>query len=91
MSKNILFVVTGARHWTLADGSEHPTGFWAAEATSGSDPVGPGDSTRFELLPTRYIAAPPHGQWWIVDAYSSAPDALSTSPLQHWTLDPVPY
>ncbi|GEP37571.1 dimethylallyltransferase [Nocardioides psychrotolerans] len=30
MSK-ILFVVTGARHWTLKDGSQHPTGFWAEE------------------------------------------------------------
>lgn len=30
MSK-VLFVVTGARHWTLADGSAHPTGFWAEE------------------------------------------------------------
>lgn len=27
----ILFVVTGAKHWTLADGSQHPTGFWAEE------------------------------------------------------------
>jgi len=27
----ILFVLTGADHWTLADGSEHPTGFWAEE------------------------------------------------------------
>ncbi|NAS20251.1 type 1 glutamine amidotransferase domain-containing protein [Herbidospora sp. NEAU-GS84] len=27
----ILFVLTGARHWTLADGAEHPTGFWAEE------------------------------------------------------------
>jgi len=31
MSNKILFVVTGARHWTLADGTEHPTGFWAEE------------------------------------------------------------
>jgi putative intracellular protease/amidase len=30
MSK-VLFVVTGARHWTLADGTQHPTGFWAEE------------------------------------------------------------
>jgi putative intracellular protease/amidase len=30
MSK-ILLVVTGADHWTLADGSKHPTGFWAEE------------------------------------------------------------
>lgn len=28
---SILFVVTGARHWTLKDGTEHPTGFWAEE------------------------------------------------------------
>ena len=26
-----LFVVTGADHWTLADGTAHPTGFWAEE------------------------------------------------------------
>ncbi|MFG3009637.1 type 1 glutamine amidotransferase domain-containing protein [Streptomyces cinerochromogenes] len=33
MSK-ILFVMTGADHWTLADGTEHPTGFWAEEAVT---------------------------------------------------------
>ncbi|GAA2765850.1 type 1 glutamine amidotransferase domain-containing protein [Streptomyces paradoxus] len=33
MSK-ILFVMTGAGHWTLADGSKHPTGFWAEEAVT---------------------------------------------------------
>jgi len=27
----VLFVVTGARSWTLADGSSHPTGYWAEE------------------------------------------------------------
>ncbi|HEY1915142.1 MAG TPA: type 1 glutamine amidotransferase domain-containing protein [Streptosporangiaceae bacterium] len=27
----ILFVVTGADYWTLADGTQHPTGFWAEE------------------------------------------------------------
>ncbi|MCA1222551.1 type 1 glutamine amidotransferase domain-containing protein [Streptomyces sp. 8L] len=30
----ILFVVTGADHWTLADGTPHPTGFWAEEAVA---------------------------------------------------------
>ncbi|MEU4348908.1 type 1 glutamine amidotransferase domain-containing protein [Streptomyces sp. NPDC023838] len=30
----ILFVMTGADHWTLADGSKHPTGFWAEEAVA---------------------------------------------------------
>jgi putative intracellular protease/amidase len=27
----ILFVMTGADHWTLADGTAHPTGYWAEE------------------------------------------------------------
>ncbi|OCG76582.1 type 1 glutamine amidotransferase domain-containing protein [Microbacterium sediminis] len=27
----VLFVVTGARSWTLADGRQHPTGYWAEE------------------------------------------------------------
>ncbi|OEJ28275.1 thiamine biosynthesis protein ThiJ [Streptomyces agglomeratus] len=31
---NILFVVTGADHWTLADGTRHPTGFWAEEVVA---------------------------------------------------------
>ena len=26
-----LFVVTGADHWTLTDGTKHPTGYWAEE------------------------------------------------------------
>ncbi|MGV9449938.1 type 1 glutamine amidotransferase domain-containing protein [Streptomyces sp. NPDC003635] len=33
MSK-ILFVLTGANTWTLADGTPHPTGFWAEEAVA---------------------------------------------------------
>jgi putative intracellular protease/amidase len=33
MSK-ILFVMTGARYWTLNDGTRHPTGFWAEEAVA---------------------------------------------------------
>lgn len=28
---SVLFVVTGAGRWTLADGTAHPTGFWAEE------------------------------------------------------------
>lgn len=30
----ILFVMTGADYWTLADGTQHPTGFWAEEAVA---------------------------------------------------------
>jgi putative intracellular protease/amidase len=34
MSTKILFVMTGVDYWTLADGSKHPTGFWAEEAVA---------------------------------------------------------
>jgi putative intracellular protease/amidase len=27
----VLFVLTGASYWTLADGTRHPTGYWAEE------------------------------------------------------------
>lgn len=27
----VLFVVTAARHWTLSEGTAHPTGYWAEE------------------------------------------------------------
>ncbi|GAB2864832.1 type 1 glutamine amidotransferase domain-containing protein [Actinocorallia aurea] len=30
----VLFVMTGARSWTLKDGTAHPTGFWAEEAVA---------------------------------------------------------
>ncbi|MDI2125590.1 type 1 glutamine amidotransferase domain-containing protein [Yinghuangia seranimata] len=33
MSK-ILFVMTGVDYWTLADGTKHPTGFWAEEVVT---------------------------------------------------------
>lgn len=28
---NVLMIMSGADHWTLKDGTEHPTGFWAEE------------------------------------------------------------
>ena len=35
----ILFVMTGADGWTLADGTIHRTGFWAEEAVVPLEPV----------------------------------------------------
>src|SRR6478735_10448351 len=31
MMAKILIVMTGASYWTLADGTRHPTGYWAEE------------------------------------------------------------
>jgi len=30
----ILFVMTGASYWKLADGTRHPTGYWAEDVRS---------------------------------------------------------
>ncbi|AZG47737.1 type 1 glutamine amidotransferase domain-containing protein [Gordonia insulae] len=34
MARTVLFVMTGSDHWTLKDGTRHPTGFWAEEAVA---------------------------------------------------------
>ncbi|MEU5582387.1 MULTISPECIES: type 1 glutamine amidotransferase domain-containing protein [Streptomyces] len=66
MSK-ILFVVTGADHWTLADGSLHPTGFWAEEA------VAPYEA--FKAAGHEVVVATPGGVVPTVDRGSLAPEA----------------
>ncbi|MET9544106.1 type 1 glutamine amidotransferase domain-containing protein [Streptomyces sp. NPDC006627] len=66
MSK-ILFVVTGADHWTLADGSRHPTGFWAEEA------VAPYEA--FKAAGHEVVVATPGGVVPTVDQGSLAPEA----------------
>ncbi|MEU3298802.1 MULTISPECIES: type 1 glutamine amidotransferase domain-containing protein [unclassified Streptomyces] len=65
MSK-ILFVMTGADHWTLADGTEHPTGFWAEEA------VVPYEA--FTAAGHEIVVATPGGVVPTVDKGSLAPE-----------------
>ncbi|GAA3145580.1 type 1 glutamine amidotransferase domain-containing protein [Streptomyces rectiviolaceus] len=65
MSK-ILFVVTGADHWTLADGTQHPTGFWAEEA------VAPYQA--FKAAGHEIVVATPGGVVPTVDQASLAPE-----------------
>ena len=69
-------------------GSNHPNGFWH---TSHDRPVvlGPGESTVVTLYPSDYVAAPTHGSFWLVVAYTASPEALSVSPPQLWRLGKV--
>lgn len=62
----ILFVVTGARHWTLSDGSEHPTGFWAEELVA--------PYRVFTDAGHEVVVATPGGVQPVVDEGSLAPD-----------------
>ncbi|MFB6836885.1 type 1 glutamine amidotransferase domain-containing protein [Streptomyces sp. NPDC056361] len=66
MSK-ILFVMTGADHWTLKDGTKHPTGFWAEEAVAPYEAL---TAAGHEI-----VVATPGGVVPTVDRGSLAPEA----------------
>ncbi len=68
----------------VSSGGGHPNGFWSATPVRGVTPVPAGGTTVFVLRPPRYIAAPSQGSRWLVEAYTTSPDALSTSTLQYW-------
>ncbi|AYF75694.1 type 1 glutamine amidotransferase domain-containing protein [Nocardia yunnanensis] len=62
----ILFVMTGADHWTLADGTKHPTGYWAEEFAA--------PYAAFTAAGHEIVVATPGGVVPTVDAGSLAPD-----------------
>lgn len=62
----ILFVLSGADHWTLADGSPHPTGFWAEEMVA--------PYQVFAAAGHRIAVATPHGTVPTVDQASLTPE-----------------
>ena len=73
----------------LSSGGGHPGAFWRSRVDRGRDPVPADGVTEFTIRPSRFTSTPPHGQWWLVAVYTTAPDALSTSPLQQWQLGVV--
>jgi putative intracellular protease/amidase len=62
----ILFVLTAAAHWTLADGTKQPTGFWAEEV------IGPYQV--FKKAGYEVAAATPGGMRPTADAASLLPE-----------------
>ena len=62
----VLFVVTGATYWTLADGTRHPTGFWAEEVLAPYE--------AFTAAGHSIAVATPGGVVPSVDQYSLSPD-----------------
>ena len=72
-------------HFMVVIGSGHPSGYWTRP---GGGPVvlAPHGSATVRLYPPEYTNAPNHGDHWVVAAYTSSPQALSTSPLQFWKL-----
>lgn len=64
----ILFMMTGAEHWTLKDGTQHPTGFWAEEF------LGPHEV--FCEAGHEVVVATPEGVVPTVDEASLTPDVV---------------
>ncbi|MCK0089828.1 type 1 glutamine amidotransferase domain-containing protein [Rhodococcus sp. F64268] len=62
----VLFVVSAADHWTLQDGTHHPTGFWAEELV---EPY-----TAFDEAGYTITVATPGGRTPVVDPASLEPD-----------------
>lgn len=64
---DVLFAVSAADHWTLQDGTRHPTGFWAEELV---EPY-----TAFVEAGYTITVATPGGRTPVVDRASLEPDA----------------
>ncbi|WP_405958952.1 type 1 glutamine amidotransferase domain-containing protein [Streptomyces sp. NBC_00868] len=62
---SILIVLTGARHWTLKDGTAHPTGFWGEEFIE--------SHRAFTAAGAQVTLATPGGVRPVVDELSLAP------------------
>ncbi len=71
---------------TVAGG--HPTGFWPATSSSGHNPLAPGATEKVVIRPGSFTWAPHRGTYWLVSAYTSSPDAVSTSAPQRWPYGP---
>lgn len=76
-------------HFMVALGSNHPTGFWMPATGSSRVVLGPQATATVTLRPATFTWAPTHGSYWMVEAYTVSPDALSTSPVQFWKLGKV--
>ena len=64
--------------------SSHPSGFWAPAHGSNPLVVGAGATATVTLEPPEFTWSPLHGAHWLVEAYTTPPDALSTSAPQTW-------
>jgi uncharacterized membrane protein len=64
--------------------SSHPSGFWTLAHRKNPLMLESGASATVTLEPQEYTWSPAHGDHWLVEAYTTPPDALSTSAPQMW-------
>lgn len=73
-------------HFLVDLGNQHPVGFWTQVTPGGQVQLAAGTTATVLLRPDEFTWSPPHGSHWLVEAYTTSPNALSTSPLQVWSL-----
>ena len=73
-------------HFLVDTGEQHPMGFWTQVTPGGQLELAAGATATVLLRPDEFTWSPPHGSHWLVEAYTTSPNALSTSPLQVWSL-----
>lgn len=71
-------------HFMVAVEGGHPSGFWHQSVVSGRLPLAPGARATVVITPGRFTWAPPAREYWLVEAYSSSPAAVSTSAPRRW-------
>ena len=64
--------------------SSHPSGFWTPSHRKNPLVLGAGATATVTLEPPEFTWSPVHGSHWLVEAYTTPPDALSTSAPQSW-------
>jgi uncharacterized membrane protein len=64
--------------------SSHPSGFWTPAHRRSPLVLGAGATATVTLEPPEFTWSPLHGAHWLVEAYTTPPDALSTSAPQMW-------
>jgi hypothetical protein len=64
--------------------SSHPSGFWTPAHHNGPLVLAAGQTATVTLDPPEFTWSPLHGAHWLVQAYTTSPDALSTSAPRMW-------
>jgi hypothetical protein len=73
-------------HFMVALDANHPAGFWTTSTGPGQVVLGPDQTRTVTILPPEYTWSPIRGGYWMVEAYTASPNALSTSPVKMWKL-----